>query len=217
MAIVFDSSGFGTGNNITTISWTHNIVSNTNGILVAVIGNPGTANVTNLAYAGTNLTKVIAGTETPTLLDNQAWYLLNPPTGLGTFNGTYSASNFNLCAVSMAYTGVNIATPVAGSVVAFGTLATSGSITRTITAGNFFVGGAYITISPGTTVIGNERGTANRSPGPDEQIGADATTGTLRWTSAVNTVYSMVAIELNAAAAVVSTTTPMLNLLGVGN
>lgn len=196
MAIAFDSvASSGTAGFKQVVSWAHTVVSNTNGAMIVFASDNGTSNVTSLKFAGNPLTKIIAGTSSgnPT---GEMWYMVNPPIGLGTFNGTWSVmNNDDKSVVSMAYTGVNSATPIAGSVSILGTSVNSGSVTRTIGLNNLFVGGITLSGRPGTTSVGNERGTFS----PDtaqEVLGADSTGGTIRWTHPVNNFVAQ-GIELN--------------------
>src|SRR4051794_6575116 len=94
MAIAFDSVGTGeTSAAGGTFSWTHTVVSNTNGILLAAVGQfAGTGTITGLKFAGQNLTSILGTTNVGDAERHELWYLLTPPTGLGTFNGTWSAA-----------------------------------------------------------------------------------------------------------------------------
>ncbi len=196
MAIAFDSKGTGVdANNNGTIQWTHTISSNTNGIIIANFGISGVGVNINASptYAGTAMTKIGTARNSINNVGLELWYLLSPPTGLGTFHGTWDGNSTNKAGVSMAYTGVAQTNPIVGSTTFIGTSVTSGSITRTLAANNWFVGGLMMNSKTGTTATGNKRGTANTTF--DEAMGADATGGTIRWTSASVSV-GMVGAEL---------------------
>lgn len=197
MPIAFDTAGSGINTTSNTVlSWTHTIGNTDLGILVAIIGCRGTPNVTNLAYQGQNMTAVIRGTSS-TVASAALFYLVNPPTGLGTFNGTFSAANAQKLGVSMVYTGVQPVSPISGSVQGTTGTVTSGSIVRAPAANNWFVGGMMMGTKPGTTSTGNQRSTGTTAG--NNSFGVDSTGGTLRWTSAAAGAFkAMVGAELVA-------------------
>lgn len=211
MAIVFDSVG--TAGAFTAAGTAaHTINSNTNGILLAFFFmNSGTASINaNPTFAGTAMTKIIAQQNSFGGVAAEAWYLLNPPTGLGTTLGTANAGN-RLDIVSLAYTGVSQVSPIAGSTSGTSSAnGTIGSITSVISGSNWFVGASGIHTGPGTLVIGNQRGTVSVA---NYDIAADSTGGTLEWDFAADN-SSMVGAQLAVAAA--SSTFKPSNLLNMG-
>lgn len=218
MAIVFDSVGTGGDtNNNGTFTTTHNVVSNTNGILLAVVGERTLGTITGLKFAGSDLTKVL-GTD-QTAASTELWYLLAPSTGLGTLNGTWSSANTAKNVVTIALTGVDQTTPIAGSTKEVTANVTSGSVVDiSMASGAWFAGGMQTVEEPGTTSIGNERGTASVGGLIEaEVIGADSTGGTLRWTFPDSIRFQGLAVEVAAAAGGGgATTVGYRSLLGVG-
>lgn len=215
MAIAFDSAGTSfTTSSDGVFSCTQTITDNTNGILVAFVGIRTTTAAVNSApkYAGNNMTKVIAGSAAN--VNQELWYLVNPPTGLGTLNGTWSATSTRKPCVMMAFTGVNTSVPFAGSNFFAGTAA-SGSIANVgLGAGNWEIGAFVQTAQNGTMDIGNVRGSVGDAF--MQELAGDSTGGTLRWTLP-STVFTLVGAEL----AVDSGVAPQSNvgyrsLLGVG-
>ena len=209
----FDSVGTGyTTASGSVITWPHTVVSNSDGVILASLGANTTGSITSLKFAGAALTKIIGGTNGASGgVENELWYLLNPPTGLGTFNGTYSATFGDKGGISLAYTGINQATPIFGSGITVGTAQNSGSVEVALQANNWLVGAYFVDGAPGTTGIGVERGTP---AGNGELMGADSTGGTLEWARGSGN-FTIVAAELNAAAAVASAV-GYRSLLGVG-
>lgn len=198
MAVSFDASGSATVVSGSVVSWSHTIGNNATGnrIVLASLLQNGSANITSIKFAGNAMTKIIAGTQGGNNLSSEIWYLLNPPTGLGTFNGTYSANTSpEIDAVSASYFGVNQTTPINGSASFIGTAVTSGSVTRTLTNPNsFWFGGASFDNTAGTTNIGNQRGTIGNG---GKMMVADSTGGTVRWT---DSTVNMVALGAEIAA-----------------
>ncbi len=201
MAIAFDSIGtaaFGIG---TVQSSTHTVVSNTNGILFALFATGvGATLQASPKYSGQAMTKVVIGTAA-TPLAIEMWYLLNPPTGLGTALGTWDVTSSRRETITIAYTGVNQTTPIAGSTAGSATAVTSGSVTRTIAANSWWVGAALWSTTSGTQAIGNLRGSSFTTGW--REFGADATSGTLNWTFP-STDVAMVGAEIQPPAAGIS-------------
>lgn len=182
MAIAYDSVGTKVDTNSDgTISWVHTMIDNTNAIVVASFAVIAGAQVINASptYNGTNMTKAITVTNGG-LQEHEVWYFLAPPIGLGTIRGTWDFTTSWKGGISVGYTGVDQTTPIIGSVTATGNT-TSGSVVRTITANNWWLGQISINFTkPGTTNIGVERGTADSAS--REFLVADNTSGTIRWT-----------------------------------
>lgn len=184
MAIAFDSVGTASNTNSNgTISWPHTLINNSNGIILAFFGGastPGTI-VNPPTFAGSAMTKLINVTNANSTMAQEIWYLKNPPIGTGTFNGTWSNSTIGKRSISLAYTGINQSIPFAGSTTTSGTTGGSATLTdTTLGLNNWFVGAVIQNSGVGTTAIGNQRGTVTASS--IEEMGADNTTGTLKWT-----------------------------------
>jgi hypothetical protein len=142
------------------IQWPHTVTSATNGILIVYYGiDNSTGSVTSLTFAGTSLTKKAVSNTNCYI---EMWYLLNPPTGLGTVRGSISSLRTNKSGLSLSYTGVNQDTPVLGTTSYNGYFTEGGTVTRSITAGNLFIGGVS-TDRVSTINTGNERVKANNS------------------------------------------------------
>lgn len=198
----FDANVFNPSSGGTTFSWSHTVGNLTNGFIAAIIGGDIAGSVSSLKFAGTAMTKVAGTVAAGGPTDCELWYLLNPPTGLGTFNGTISgATSLETDTASISYGNVNQVTPILGSVIAAGT-ATSGSITRSLTGGgnSIFLGASAIDNAAGTTAIGSQLGTASNGGG--NLLVANINTGTLRWTyGGLTSHFANVGIELNGVAA----------------
>ena len=119
MAIVFDTKGTGSNGGGTTISWAHTVGVGNNGILFAqTLADIATGSLTSLKFAGQALTKIISGDNIANTVEAGLWYLLNPPSGLGTFNGTWSVNaGVENDALSLSYFGASQSNPILGSVV----------------------------------------------------------------------------------------------------
>lgn len=104
MAIAFDSASNGSSGTSTTISWTHTVSSNTNGVLfMAISANTGVT-VSNVKYGGVAMTALLSNQEANT---QSIWvyYLFAPSTGANT--ATFDATGAGQKAgCSSAYTGV---------------------------------------------------------------------------------------------------------------
>ena len=219
MAISFDAHS---ANSTTAGSVVHGTltVGGTGGIVLAYMFNGGTAppigNGT-VKYAGTNMTLLLSGTQTGDPFSAQIWYLLNPPSGLGTLNGTYpgtpSGGEYDTLLVS--YLGVNQATPFAGSQSKIGTSqSANGTIAFTsLPTNTWAVGVAAYDNNTGTVATGNFRGTAGSGA---MVIGADNTTGTIAWSNTNNVSnYVLLGAELQATPS--GAASPgYISLLGVG-
>lgn len=185
MAIAFDSAGSASDANANgTIQSTHTVVSNTNGILLAFFACDSATSSLNSSpkYNGQALTKIIAGTDTSNFQFAELWYLKAPPTGLGTLKGTWSSSLVqSKTVITSAYTGVDQTTPIPGSSLFIGTSVSSGSLTQSISANNWLVGGMQNNGTIGTVTSGNTRGTILLN---EYNAFVDNTNGTIRWTFA---------------------------------
>ena len=217
MALAFDSIGTNTTGGTVT-SWTHTVGVGSNPILLVYVFNGGTQPpVANLKFAGTALTLLKSGTQTGDPISGQLWYLLNPPSGLGTFNGTYLAnSGGEIDSMSVSYLGVNQSTPFAGSAIKIGTSTPAGSVTFTsLPANAWSVGFITYDNNTGTTKIGNQRGTAGQGA---MVVGMDSTGGTLQGTNSNSSSnFVMIGAELQAApSGTVSSGPGYRSLLGVG-
>lgn len=210
---IIDVTGKGTSSG-TTFSWTHTVGGGLlNSIILASVGGDIAGSISSMTYAGTAMTKIAGTVAAGGPSDCEIWYLLKPPSGLGTFHGTIAgATSQETDAFSVSYQNVNQITPILGSVIAAGT-ATSGSITRALTGGgnSIFFGATSIDNTAGTTATGSQLGT--ESAGNGNLLVADLNTGTINWTYAGNTVnFANIGVELYGIAA----RTGYISLLGVG-
>ncbi len=203
MALTYDSAGTLNGAAGSVVSWTHTVGAGVNnGILLAYMFNGGTApliSAGSLKYAGTAMTLLTSGTQTGDPFSAQLWYLLNPPIGKGTFNGTYNSipSGGEYDCLSESYANVNQVTPFAGSSIKIGTSnANGGSVTFTsLPANAWTVGFIAYDNNTGTTGIGNQRGTAGNGA---MNVGMDSTGGTIQGTNSNNVSnFVMIGAELN--------------------
>lgn len=211
--ITFDTIGTRSVASGSVISWAHTVATtNNNGILVVGFLANGTANATSVKYAGTAMTKIIAGTQVANINEAELWYLLNPPSGLGTINGTYSVNSLpEIDGMSVSYFGVDQVTPILGSARVLGTATNNGSVTRTLAnVDSFWIGINGVDNVTGSTNIGNQRGTAG---GGGELMFADSLGGTLRWANSnAASNWTLLGAEMAAAPRI-----GMRKLLGVGN
>lgn len=202
MAIALDNFRFGTSpSSIGTIS--HTVTSNTNGIVVAFLSSlqNGTISPTP-TFNGTAMSVILRGAKVNTVT-LEAYYYLNPPTGVGTIIGTTSASGTPTVFVAASYTGVNQSTPISGSYNGSQNFAAPGTLVDTgYTAGNLFVGALYNSVIPGTLLVGTEIGTAVVTT--HEYMLAHIGAGTLTW-KVTNSTQPMIGVELNAAASGIGT------------
>lgn len=183
--ITFDTAGTGSNAGLGTIQWTHTIGAGSNSIIFAsTLGAYSTGSISSLTFAGTQMTRIIKGTETTAdPIVAELWYLLNPPSGLGTFHGTFSVvGGVENDALSLSYFGVNQTTPILGSVTNNGSATNSNiNIGRVLTGTNsWFVGFAQFDNVTGTITTGNFRGTAGAT---GMIVGGDNTSGTLVWSN----------------------------------
>lgn len=220
MAIAYDIKGTKNGVSGSVVSWPHTVGAGvTNGIIFAYFFNGGTAppiSAGSLKFAGLNMTLLLSGTQTGDPFSGDLWYLLNPPTGLGTFNGTFKAvpSGGEYDCLSESYSGVNQSTPFAGSSFKVGTSqSTPGTLAFTSLPSNAWaVGFAAYDNNTGTIATGNFRGTAGSGA---MVVGGDSTGGTLAWSNSNNTSnYVLLGAQLQAFSGAVSI--GYKSLLGVG-
>lgn len=183
MAIAFDAAGSKTLTVGSVLSWAHTTTGNNPLLIVAFEASSGGGSVVNNpTYAGQNLTKIITANNSSGT--SSLWYLLNPPTGIGTINGTFSISSPDYIGVSMTYTGVDQSLPIVGSTSTTYLSQTSGSITTNISNGMLLVGADGIS-SSSTGTLDTSNGAVERifaSVDTFRNMGASNTNGTLRWT-----------------------------------
>ena len=160
------------------------------------------------------MTRIVHGTNGNSTFETELWYLLNPPTGLGTFHGTFSETNgiFDV-AVSMSYAGVAQTAPILGSVTANGSEVTSFGIGRTLTGTNsWFIGGGN-NDGLGSMSVGNSRVISSGS----NVIGGDNTIGTLGFNNGgTSTNWIGVAAEVAPFVSTANVAVGYISLLGVG-
>lgn len=210
--ITFGTIGTTSNAGGSTVTNTHTLATTTNnGILIAAILGNGTGNITSLKYAGTAMTKVIAGTQAGAAVESELWYLLNPPAGLGTMNGTFSGTmGAEIDLLSLSYYGVDQTTPILGSARVVGTATGNGSITRTLAnVDSFWLGMNALDNMSGSTDVGIQRGTVGNG---GEVMVADRLLGTVRFTN-TNAASNWVLLGLELVAAPAPR---FKNLLGVG-
>lgn len=112
MAIVLDSVSAGDSGLPTTgpLTWTHTIVSNTNGILLVALGANASGRITGVTYNGDAMT-LIGSEVTDSNAGTLNWYgILTPDTGGNTVSVSLSESTF-IRSASVAYTGVQQVLP----------------------------------------------------------------------------------------------------------
>ncbi len=218
MAIAFDTLGTGSNAGGVTITWKHTVGVGANGIIFAqTLANIATGTISSIKFAGTAMTKIIAADQVGAANEVELWYLLNPPSGLGTFNGTWSANaGGENDGLSFSYFGVKQTTPILGSTSKLGTATNSGiniglSLTGTQ---SWFLGVAGFDNNTGTITTGNFRGTAGNA---GMLVGADNTAGTLVWSDS-NAVsnWAIVAAEFAPNVDPAGTKTGYMPLMGIG-
>ncbi len=216
MLINFDAKGTATNAGLGTIQWTHTVGNGLkgNGIIFAFLLDALSAgSVTNVTFAGTNMTKIISGTNTTNAVLGEMWFLLNPPTGLGTFHGTFSAvSGAEDDALSLSYSGVAQTTPILGSAFKVGTVTNTGfGVGRNLTGTNsWWIGAAFADNKQIALTTGNLRGTAANA---GELMGADNTAGTLVFNGTIAPNWVTVGAEV---APFVGGSLGYLGLMGAG-
>lgn len=184
----FDNSGSNDGvTAASTISWTHNVISNTNGILfVAIDGYSDNAtNVTAITYSGSAMTHLGGqGMNTQWSDFNDVWILKNPPTGNNAVSISLDSTANGIAGGSTSWTGVNQTTPTSGFVTSSGADA-SPTITITSAAGEIAHDSVHFT-SAAETISCNQtqrwihNTNENSKGGGSSKTGAGSTT--LTWT-----------------------------------
>ncbi len=206
MAIILDSSSsVGSTTSGSILTWAHTINASNNALMLVHLATTGTTHFADLKFAGTSLTKVIAGTQS-TGPDSECWYLLHPPAGLGTFNGTVTQSNIARAGNAVCYNNVNQTNPILGSATANAAAAAASTISLAMagTRSWFSAGAGFI--SPGTssnTPKQVNRGTVGFLTSvltvDTLSMLPAAATGTLIWTHA-SAASSMTGVEINPLA-----------------
>lgn len=227
-SIAFDAAGSTTASSGSTFSFAHTCTG-ANGLLVLHFFNSGTSHISSVTYANQAMTSIISGTKGLTQ-EAELWYLVNPPTGLGTINGTVNKNSGlnNAAAVSTSFTGVDQTTPIGGSNVTIGTSVSAGTVTLATTVDtSWLVGGLGMSDQPGTSVT--TTGQVLRGFGTSSFAGyyavtngpiSPTATGTIQFTTPTldNNVMPIAEIRPSPAAAPGGATNQTFKTLtGVGN
>ena len=217
MAIAFDGTANANQDSVSSITFSHTVTSNTNGILIVGVAIDSTANrsVSGITYNTIALTKVRSDDEPTTTLHSEVWYLLAPATGAHNVVVTFPGTMDGAVCVSVSLTGVDQSTPVdaqAGSTSNV-TVATD-TVTVTTVADNSWVfdilcrnGAGGITATMVAHTNRTER--ANIADNTDGFVGAASTLGpktpagstVMDWTNSSNRTYSMSAVSFDPAGA----------------
>lgn len=209
MAIAFDNDA-----RISLGSTSYNVISNTNGILIAWVGESGTSGgVTAVSYGGNAMTRYngyqpFGGADWYTL-----WYLFAPPTGSNLFVIVGDTTQ----AVVASYTGVS-QTGFPDNVSTLQTSASATSVTCTLTP---VASGCWGLLGAGLarTFVSINPGSIRGSSGSNVQYGDSNGTisGSSSMTITQTPANAIGAVMFSMAPFGASTTTvPFLSLLGVG-
>lgn len=140
MAIAFDSSSAGNATNVSSLTYTHTVVSNSNGVILVGVElvDSNSRTITGITYNGVAMTEISAiSPYTPAGgRYHGMWYLFAPATGANSVVVTLSgAVSNNIVSASLAYTGVLQSGLPDASVKTFNASVSSGSsLTATLTS-----------------------------------------------------------------------------------
>lgn len=132
-------------------TFSHTVPSGNQRLLVVIIYQEGTRDVTKITYSGTDLTRAIRQDSASTFrCQVQIWYLVNPPVGTANVAVTYSGNQDWDGIAVLNYVGVHQTSPVGATA---GTTLATASTTQTVninttTANSMIIGGVC---TPGST------------------------------------------------------------------
>lgn len=174
----------------TTLTWSHTVNSNTNGILIVIAETVDPNNVTGVTYAGEALTAITgASTQTADYRNVSIWYKLTPATGANdvviTGGTTATVKGF-----ATAFTGADQTSPIGATATGTGG-ATAPSVAFTTSFDNSVIiaGLSQATNNPGaggagqTDIAANQSGNSHWGAGTREAT-TTAGSNTQSWTTA---------------------------------
>lgn len=158
--ISFDNSSSSSGNAISSLTWSHTVNSNANGILIVGVDIEGGATITGITYNSVALTPdaTLGNFLARGSRNGGLWYLMTPSTGANNVVVTLSGSSGNgLHGAAVSYTGVKqTGFPDAeGNANANPVTTNTQSITTTVDNAwlvGFFLSGATQSASTNTTI-----------------------------------------------------------------
>jgi uncharacterized repeat protein (TIGR01451 family) len=198
-----DAVSHAVGNSTATLSWSHTVGLGSNGVLIVGVSNRrSNRTVSNIRYAGLNLTRL--GFRNSGLASSrlELWYLLAPPQGTGNVVVTLSGGT-DVVGGAASFFGIDPSMPL-GTFVSAGGSGTTASISAPSFPGELVVDlvaapGTAISLSPGSgqaTQWNDGSGTAGADVRGGSSSIAGASSVPMSWRLGGNTDWAIGAVSL---------------------
>ena len=225
MAIAFDATANSAavdGTSVSSVTYSHTVVSNTNGVIVVGASIYGGAAITGITYNSVALTSI--GTNTQNSIHTELWYLKAPATGANNVVVTLDSAADHIVVGSVSLTGVDQTNPLdANTGASSGTSSISADIT-VVTDQSWIVDVVGNDLSSSTVTMGAQTNRTQRwnTLGTTFIWGAGSTRGpvstgsnTMNWSSGHFDNWALTVASFAPAGAAASTVHRLLSL-GVG-
>lgn len=202
--IVFDNASSSNGSTAS-LSWSHQVVSGSNRILIVGVSNRGAKVVNSVSYGGTALTQIGFQNGGGNSSRADLWYLLNPPIGTASVVVSLAASTA-VAAGATSFSGVDQTAPL-GTKNSSGNSSTTASVVVSSAIGELVVDAVSATGDASTLTVGGgqtQRWNNKTGTSGGDAIGAGSTADgaasvTMSWTLGVSKSWAVIAVPLKPA------------------